>query len=163
MPTRILCLRRDHKMAKGKGKHQPPSKIKYDQEHPTVTCRVDKDVHEALLAIKAKTGASMADVLKMGLGRLEPKATNEEAARKEAYAAGYKKGHDEAFGRYAVSYRCCVCGESMWIDTTAGKEAVCGYMQEHHWGHRKCHAGAPAASVAAFLATVKTIEFHYGK
>ena len=54
---------------KGKATHKPPSRIRYEQSHPTVSCRLDKDTH-ALLKQRLEDlgGVSFADFVKDSLG-----------------------------------------------------------------------------------------------
>ena len=74
-------------MAKGKGK-QTPSRIKYEQNHPTVSFRVSKELYERLQAVKKAEGKSITDVLKVGVGLLEVKIRKEKEIRVQAYDEG---------------------------------------------------------------------------
>lgn len=133
-------------MAKA-GKKNPPSRVRYEQRHPTVSCRIPKDVYDRLQAVKAAEGKSFADVLKIGLGILEVRVKEEGEVRKQAHAQGYKKGHAEGYGKgyaeaenlYKVTYPCSVCRKTLMVTSTNEKEAIKKYMQEHSWGHAECH------------------------
>ena len=56
-------------MTKGK-KNMTPSRVKYEQKHPTVSFRVSKDLDDRLLAVKEAEGKSSTDVLRVGAGLL---------------------------------------------------------------------------------------------
>ena len=119
-------------------KRKAPSRARYEQAHPTVSCRIQKEVYDRLQAIKSVEGKSFADVLKIGLGILAVQA-KEEGVRKRAHAEGYKKGYAEAERLYKVIYRCCVCRRMITVTSINEKEAINQYMQEHGWGHEECH------------------------
>ena len=59
-------------MAKGNSK-KTPSRVKYEQNHPTVSFRVSKELYDMLQAVKKAEGKSNTDVLKAGVGLLEVK------------------------------------------------------------------------------------------
>jgi len=114
---------------------KPPSRIKYEQTHPTVSCRVPRGVYEKLRIATDKEGKSFADILKIGLGIVESRAKKEEEVRKAARADGYEKGYAEAMRCYLVSFPCSVCGEEIEVVDEETKQAVRQYMQEHGWQH----------------------------
>ena len=51
-------------MAKRKGKSQPPSREKYEQEHPTISFRTDRETKRQIDAHREKTGSSYAVLMK---------------------------------------------------------------------------------------------------
>ena len=53
----------------GKRRSTPPSRRRYETSHPTVSFRVDHDLYARLKELKEKANLSVADVLKIGLGR----------------------------------------------------------------------------------------------
>jgi hypothetical protein len=122
-------------------KKVPPSRARYDEAHPTVSCRVSKDLYDELETISKKEGKSLADILKIGLGRLEEKAADCENARNEGIYEGYMVGFSEAKKAFKVMYPCIVCGEMITVSTVEEKEAIMQYMVEHNWGHHSCHKG----------------------
>lgn len=125
-------------MAKS-AKRQAPSRIRYEQGHPTVSCRVPKKLYDRLRAAKEAEGRSFADILKMGLGIIEVRIKGEAEARREGHAKGYKKGYADAEHLYEVTYFCNVCGQTMRVTTPEEKEAIKSYMRQHGWGHKECH------------------------
>jgi hypothetical protein len=124
-------------MAKGKYK-KTPSRVKYEQSHPTVSFRVSKELYDRLQAVKRIEGKSITDILKVGLGLLEVKVRKEEEIRLQAYDKGWEKGITEAEELYSVSYPCIVCGKTIVATSDAEKKAIRKYMREHGWGHADC-------------------------
>ena len=126
---------------KDKNRKAPPSKLRYDKAHPTVSCRVEKDLYSELEVIRKKEGKSLADILKIGLGRLEEKAAECENARNEGIYEGYMVGFSEAEKAFKVTYPCSVCGEMIRVSAVEEKEAIMQFMVEHNWAHHSCHNG----------------------
>jgi hypothetical protein len=120
-------------------RRKSPSRIRYEALHPTVSFRVTRDIYDKVKAVEKFNGMSFADVFKVGLGILKVPIKDELEARKQSYAAGYKKGQADAESLYKVSYPCAVCRKTLTITSKAEKEAVKRYMQEHRWGHKECH------------------------
>lgn len=122
-----------------KAAKKAPSRVRYEQAHPTVSCRVPKEVYDRLRSVKKTEDKSFADILKMGLGITEVKAGEEGKIRKKVYIDGYRKGYVEAERLYKITYPCSVCGKTIELTSTNAKQVASGYMQEHGWGHRACH------------------------
>ena len=125
-------------MAKA-SKRKAPSRVRYEQGHPTVSCRVSKDIYDRLTQAKQADGKSFADILKIGLGKQEVQAKKVREAKKQGWDEGYKKAYADAALRYNVIYHCIVCGQAMEITSTEEKKAVDEFMREHGWGHKTCH------------------------
>jgi len=119
-------------------KRKAPSRVRYEQGHPTVSCRVPREVYKRLRVVKKADDKSFSDVLKIGLGILEVQVREEAEVREQGYAKGYKKGYANAERLYKVTYPCSVCGEMLTVTDRDEKEAIGKYMQEHRWGHRAC-------------------------
>jgi predicted CopG family antitoxin len=125
-------------MAK-KQRGYPSSRKKYEQNNPTISCRVSRQVYDRLQEIKKAEGKSMADILKAGLGLFEVKRRDEETIRQEAYDKGWEKGLKDAEALYAVTYRCSNCGKKMVVTSNAEKRAISEYMHDHGWCHGDCN------------------------
>ena len=69
-------------MAKITGR-KAPSRVRYEQGHPTVTCRVPREVYDKLHEVKEAKGKSFADILKIGLRILEERVEEEGKIRKK--------------------------------------------------------------------------------
>ena len=124
-------------MAKGK-KNKTPSRLRYEREHPTVSFRISKELHDRLQIVKEAEGKSTTDVLKVGVGLLEVKVRQEKEIQVQAYEEGWEKGVAEAEELYAVPYRCSRCGKEIVVTTDEEKRAIKTYMREHGWGHAEC-------------------------
>jgi hypothetical protein len=111
----------------------PPARIRYEQSHPTVSCRLDKDTH-ALLKQRLEDlgGVSFADFVKDSLGLLQLKMPDVEEIKGE--------GYNQAIEDYQIWYYCAVCRKRIDIDPNSDShKAIIGYMKEHGWGHASCH------------------------
>ncbi len=128
-------------MARKTKAHKPPSRIRYDQQHPVVSFRVPKELYDRLEAVKKTEGKSTTDVLKIGVGLLIAKIRAEAAIKQEGYDQGYDKAAQGAHELFAVTYRCSVCGKIIEIESDEAKKAAGEYMTEHGWGHTDCVEG----------------------
>ncbi len=97
-----------------------PSRMKYEQNHRTVSFRTSKEIDDRLQAVKKAEGLSNADILKSALGLIEMKVTNEKEARKQGYAAGFREGFERATNLYRVTYPCKRCGKIIEIKYLRG-------------------------------------------
>ena len=72
----------------------PPSRLRYEATHPTVTARLDQALYDELKRLKDSSGLSVAEVLKIGLEKAQP-------ITKDSYRIGFdvgmKKGRKEGF------------------------------------------------------------------
>ena len=124
-------------MRKATTRHKPPSRIRYEESHPVMSCRLSR-VDYALLKQKLEElGISFATFVKDALGRLEAKL---DKAKEEAFEQGYEQGYEDATKEHQIWYLCNVCRGR--IDVSPNSEAhkaIIQYMQENRWGHRSCH------------------------
>jgi len=107
--------------------HKPPSKIRYDESHPTVSVRVTRELYDQLKELREESGKSLGDILREALKLQAPSV-------KKAYQRGYEAAKNE----FAVFYKCSVCGGNLTVTTAKEKEAIAQYMREHGWRHGKC-------------------------
>jgi len=114
-----------------KKKELPPSKIKYDKNHPPVSARLPKDKRDKLLKISESRDATLAQLLLHFIGEYEIKDIPIEEAK--------KAGFEEAKKIYMVPFVCNVCGKPLAITGSRAKEVAGKYMTEHGWGHAECH------------------------
>ena len=120
-----------------KATHKPPSRVRYEQSHPTVSFRLDKDTHDLLKQrLEDLGGISFADFIKDSLGLLQIKIPNTEDIKETAWGEGY----DQAEKDYQIWYYCSVCRERMDMEPNSDShKAMIGYMKENGWGHKSCH------------------------
>ncbi|MDP3061807.1 MAG: hypothetical protein Q8O40_01145 [Chloroflexota bacterium] len=121
--------------SKGSAQRKPPSRERYEESHPTVSCRVPRDVYERMEELRNSEDMSFADILKVGLGKLEPKAQQTAKARK----IGYGEGYDDAASRFRVTYPCNVCGKPIAVQSDEAKQLIASFMNREGWGHGACH------------------------
>jgi hypothetical protein len=111
--------------------HKPPSRIKYDESHPTVSVRVDRKLYDELKELQKLTKKSLTDILREAVRKQKPWA-------KDAYDIGQKVGYDSAKREFEVTYRCSGCGGIITITSPEARKAAAQYMRENGWGHKKC-------------------------
>jgi len=124
-------------MAKGKIK-KTPSRVKYEQKRPTVSFRISKELYDRLQAVKEAEGKSTTEVLKVGVGLLEVKVSEEKEAKRQGYDEGFEKGYEEAEELYKVTYPCKICRRTLVVTSAKEKGAIKNYMLEHGWGNADC-------------------------
>src|SRR2546427_4636973 len=109
----------------------PPSRLRYEKSHPAVTFRVTTDELEKLRAMSTKTGLSLSQILKRGLGVLENKL--EEA---------YNKGFEDGWGRFEAP--CNICSEPMLFDIKE-EEKPKAILEKafSDWCHTACKEAQP--------------------
>ena len=110
-----------------KMRHQPPSKIKYNQTHPTVSIRVSQDLYDQLKELREKSGKSLGDILREALDKQAP-STN------KAFQGGFNKARRQ----FVVTYRCLICGGPIEVTTDKEKQEIARYMRSGGWGHFDC-------------------------
>lgn len=112
-------------------RRKPPSRLRYEQSHPTVSCRVSLKTYRVLDKARHNEGWSFADMLKAGLGTLRAAAE----MQREAYQQGYL----DAEKQFKVSFPCSGCGRPIAVEGQQAKQSAAQYMREHGWGHIECH------------------------
>lgn len=106
---------------------RPPSRIKYDQDHPTVSIRVTREFYDELEELRETSGKSLGDILREALNKQAPSA-----------AKARKIGFNEAKQIFSVPYKCSVCGGNLIVDSQKEKDAIARYMRENGWAHGPC-------------------------
>ena len=123
-----------------KATRKPPARVRYEQSHPTISFRLDRDTY-ALLKQRLEDlgGVSFADFVKDSLGFLQLKMPDIEKIKETAWSEGY----DQAEKDNQIWYYCAVCGKRIdLVPNSDSHKAMIGYMKEHGWGHANCHGGA---------------------
>ena len=120
-----------------KATHKPPARIRYEQSHPTVSCRIDKNTYDLLKQRLEDLGeVSFADFVKDSLGLLQLKMPDIEEIKETAW----NEGCNRAIRNYQIWYYCNVCGKRIDVKPTDDShKTMIGYMKEHGWGHASCH------------------------
>lgn len=120
-----------------KKKKRTPSRMKYEQSHPTVSFRVSKELYDRLEVVKEAEGKSTTDVLKIGVDLLEVKVSNEKEARRQGYEEGFEKGFEEAKNLYMITFPCSVCRKTIEVAGKGMKETIRKILVAHGLGHAK--------------------------
>ena len=117
----------------------PPSRVKYEASHPTVSVRVNRALYDELKA-RREAGQSMADILKVGLEKSQAVAGDAyDKGFKDGHRDGHKDGYQAAKGRFEVTYLCSRCRRRhMSITSHEEKEAAANMMYEADWHHTRC-------------------------
>ena len=78
---------------KAKPAHKPPARVRYEQSHPTVSCRLSKDECDLLKQrLDDLGGVSFADFVKDSLGLLELRIPETREIKEKARTVGYEQG-----------------------------------------------------------------------
>jgi len=120
-----------------KGNHKPPSRVRYEKGHPTMSCRLDKDTHDLLKQrLEDLGGVSFADFVKDSLGLLQLKMPDVEEIKEIASGEGYNQATEE----YQIWYYCAVCQKRIdVVPNSDSHKAIIGYMKDKGWAHASCH------------------------
>jgi len=113
-----------------KTKRLPPSKIKYNKNHPTVSARLPKDKRDKLLQVLKSLDVTLTQLLLHFIDEYEIKVKPVDEAR--------KVGYEEAKKVYMITYPCSVCKQLIGITSPKAKEAASKYMTERGWAHAEC-------------------------
>jgi len=118
-----------------KATHKPPARVRYEQSHPTVSFRLDRDTHTLLKQRLDDLGVSAADFIKESLDLQQARMPNIEEIKERACDEGYNQAIDD----YQIWYYCAVCRERIDMEPNSDShKAMIGYMKEHGWGHTSC-------------------------
>ncbi len=107
--------------------HVPPSRLRYEESHPTVSFRLRRELHEQLKATLEQSEHSFADFVKEALG-----------VKERTVGAAYSKGYVAAREKYLVTYHCRGCRELLEVDDPTAKAAARQGMEQEGWGHGTC-------------------------
>jgi predicted transcriptional regulator len=111
-----------------KKKNIPPSKVKYDHSHPTVSIRVDKKLKDDLDELRTKGGKSLGDILREAVGKQLPIVEH-------AYQDGFAEGQASA----AFYFPCGKCGGLIQIISQEDRQLVAESLKECGLGHKTCN------------------------
>jgi len=121
--------------------HKPPARLRYEQSHPTVSCRLSRDEYDLLKQrLEDLGGISFADFVKDSLGLLLLKIPDTKELKKKALNEGYTQGYNKARADYEIWYFCNVCGGRMTVTPNGGEhKEITGCLKGKGWGHASCH------------------------
>ena len=90
---------------KGKQKRVPPSRVRYEATHPTISVRISQEFRQELEELREMSGLSMADILRAGLDKLQPDIV-------EIFEKGFSEGYEAAEEEFKVMAPCGACGKA---------------------------------------------------
>ena len=117
-----------------KKRHVPPSRQRYEENHPTVSARIPLQLHARIKLLQMQSGKSLATIMEEAVEKQEP-------VIEEVWGRGYERGEAAAIKRYRVSYRCYQCGGTLHVESDQEKAAAARLLREAGWGHTRCHKG----------------------
>jgi len=117
-----------------KSKHKPPSRIRYEESHPTLSCRLDKQTRNLLKQHLKNGELSLSQFIKAQLGVLELKLPDVKKVEKEAYKEGYAKATSE----YRIEIKCHKCGKPITIRPRSNIHQAVREWFEGDWHHTNC-------------------------
>ena len=112
-------------------RRKPPSRLKYEREHPAISFRVSKEFFAQLQILRYQTGKSYSDFLKVGIGIMEPDIG-------EAWFRGFEDAKED----YCITYQCTGCHKKLEVESSEEKEFCRQALIEAGWGHKSCHSKA---------------------
>jgi hypothetical protein len=117
-----------------KKKVPPPSKVKYDENHPIVSCRISKADFEKLKTSAVAENLNMVDLLKIGLGIVEKREDNLYTEYKRGYASGF----EAAEKKYRINIPCGECDEMITIEQGESMNNLKEFLINHRLHHEGC-------------------------
>lgn len=121
-----------------KNSKKSPSRIKYEQNHPTISVRLPKDKREKLLAMLKTMDVTLPQLILNFIGEHEIKIQPIEIIKGTSFRAGLGKGYQQAVKNCAIKYPCSKCGKEIVVSTEEEKKAIRGFMTESGWRHGDC-------------------------
>lgn len=126
-------------------RRQPPSRLRYAADHPTIAIHCDRTTYERLTALKEQSGQSLGNLVKQALAMVEKNIGGVHArgyaqGMKKGIAEGRAQGYAEGQARYCLTFECHVCGRP--IEITVGSDpaiVAARALRDGGWGHRECH------------------------
>jgi len=128
-------------MANNRGKakttHRPPARVRYEQSHPVVSCRLSRDQYELLKQrLDDLGGVSFADFVKDALGVIKRDMGDVKQIKQVAHRAGYDQGKEE----HQIWYFCAVCGKRVDVEPNSeSHKDIVNLMKREGWRHASCH------------------------
>jgi len=121
---------------KTKAAHKPPARVRYEQSHPVVSCRLSRDGYDLLKQrLDDLGGVSFADFVEDSLGILQLRVPETKEIKENARRTGYDQGKKE----YEIWYYCSVCGKRVnMLPEGDDHRAMMTYMKEKGWRHGQC-------------------------
>jgi hypothetical protein len=109
----------------------------WKRTHPTVSFRVSLEDRKRLEKMVFESGLSMAEMLRRGLGLLEPLVANLRARWNQGWMNGYAEGKEEGFKEAMARFYppCGICGSPLELDPTDPEVQAAIRSAFRTWGH----------------------------
>ncbi len=124
-----------------KNKHYPPSRDRYDEEHPIISIRVTKEVFDRVELKKAE-GVTPYQILLAGLGMFEVKDKDIVKLKKDFYQKGFDEGEQTGINKatkaFAIYFTCKACRKRDYAYTPEQIEALTKYAESRGWLCQDC-------------------------
>lgn len=120
-----------------KKKHQPPSKRKYAENHPSVTIHLTKEEYNDLWEMSFNNDKSMNQVLKEAAGL----ARRSWKKQKDFFDDGMDAGYENAMNDFNRNFRCSRCGRTLEMKPTLDDKMykwLVEQSKEAGWLHSSC-------------------------
>ena len=126
-------------MKRKANKSKPPSRVRYEQTHPTISMRVSRELYDRLDAVRIGEGKSWGDVWREAL-KVQQRTANRAYNRglNDGLARGREEGEATAKAKYLVTFRCSGCGGPTEVSSDNVRAAVREYLEQQRWGHSRC-------------------------
>lgn len=118
-------------------KHQPPSKLKYAENHPSVTVHLTKDEHKDLLEMAFNNDKTMNQLIKEAVGLIR------RTWKKQQYFfnEGSESGYEDAVKDFSRNFKCSRCGRPLEIKPNLENQLYQWLVNESSkagWHHGNC-------------------------
>jgi hypothetical protein len=112
--------------------HKAPSRIRYEQSHPTVSARISKDEYQKLMQYLDERVISFADFVRESLDIQKPDI-------EAIWEAGRQEGYFQAKSEFEIWCFCHRCRKPITIlPNSKLHKALIEYMLAKGWGHTNC-------------------------
>ena len=112
------------------------SRQRFEDNNPVVLGRISRELYDEFAMIRFSSGASIADIFKIGLDKAEPDL---EAAWQVGAEFGYGTGYNDAQQEFEVTYWCHRCRKRhISIATEDEREDAAKMMYQAGWYDPDC-------------------------
>jgi hypothetical protein len=112
--------------------HKPPSRVRYELSHPTVSARISRDEYQKLKQYLDNRVISFADFVRESLEIQKPDIG-------AIWEAGRQAGYSQAKSEFEIWYFCHRCSEPItMLPNSKSHKALIEYMLAKGWRHSNC-------------------------
>ncbi|MFC1861566.1 hypothetical protein ACFLYL_04790 [Chloroflexota bacterium] len=118
-----------------KATHKPPSRLRYENNNPTISFRVSREVYDKLKAHLARRDVSFANFVKESLGVQQTQIPDVGKIKQAAWNEGYRK----AKATYEICLSCSICQQPITVRSNSQMHKAIIDHLEGLWSHGNCH------------------------